>query len=154
MKRRSIFLLCSLVGLLFLMVGCGGSTDPVPNIQVEDWTNTTLNQYIGKKVFMVFWGTSCNPCIKEMPTIQQIYDKNLTDVVILAVGTGNLDTMKKFANQYKFKFYNDTNKLAFKNYTITGTPTNIFLGKDGKEVQRKVGSDSVDNFVNILNKIP
>jgi len=154
MKKRYALLLFTLVGLLFLMVGCGGSSEPVPNIQIDEWTDTTLDQYLGKKVLMVFWNTTCAPCIGELPIIQQVYDKNLKDTVILQIGVGDINTMKKYAAQYKFKFLNDSKKVTFGKYKLTGTPTSVFLGKDGKEVTRKLGADTVDFYVKTLNQIP
>jgi len=155
MKQYKIFIL-ALVALLFLMVGCGGNSEPVPNIQIDNWNENIVTQNVGKKILLVFCSTTCAPCQQELPVIQQLADKKIEDVVILAIARGQMSDIKKIAAKYSFKFLADSTDEAIDKYKVTGLPTNVFLDRQGKESLRKVGfnNETPDDYIALLNKIP
>ena len=117
--------------------------------------NVSLVDYRGKKVLLVFWGSGCGPCITELPAIQKLKDKNLTDVVILTICYSSLDSIKEKVKNYNFITLYDKNSQVFGQYNVKGTPTNIYLDRQGKIYKTQVGSDSdVNSYVAVLNNIP
>jgi len=118
--------------------------------------NVTLSSFLGKKILLNFSGSHCGPCISEFPVLQQLQDKKLEDVVILVVCQGNsLAEVKNLLGKYTFKTLYTTSWEAFDLYNVEGTPTNIFLNRQGQEVKRKLGfgGETVDYYIDILNKI-
>ncbi len=155
MKRSPIFIL-ALLSLLVLMVGCGGSSEPVPEIQIDNWSEEIVAQNLGKKILLVFCSKSCGPCQQELPVIQQLADKKLADVMILAISNDSINDIKRMAVKYSFKFLADPSRKAISKYGVTGLPTNVFLDSNGEVNFKKVGfhNETVDDYIDLLDKIP
>ena len=139
------------------------SPSPIPT-GMKDFTlkdlnnqNVTLSSFLGKKILLNFSGSHCGPCIREFPVLQELHDKQLKDVVVLVVCYGkNLDEVKNVVGKYTFKSLYAINLEVFNLYAVDGTPTNVYLNRQGQEVKREdgFGGQTVDYYINILNKIP
>lgn len=107
----------------------------------------TLSDYKGKVVFLNFWATWCPPCNKELPHIEELYqkyNKNKDDVVILGVTNPKSDkypnnqdeekgNIKEFLKTKKYTFPNvfDESGEVLKNYQISAFPTTFVIDKKG-----------------------
>lgn len=103
-QSRNIFYMIRNIFPLILVVllnACMSSTDDSNGIKVgdklpsfeitltvvdsADWRNTneqifvTSEQLVGKRNIIVFFSTTCPDCQKELPVIQQLYDKVKSD---------------------------------------------------------------------------
>jgi len=103
----------------------------------------TLASLKGKVVLLDFWATWCGPCVKAMPSIQKISeDYKGKDVVILGVNTWERKegAGKKYMTDKGFTYgcllAGDDLAVA---YGISGIPTLIVIGKDGKIEKIEVG---------------
>jgi thiol-disulfide isomerase/thioredoxin len=103
----------------------------------------TLASLKGKVVLLDFWATWCGPCVKAMPSIQKISeDYKGKDVVILGVNTWERKegAGKKYMTDkgYTYGCLLAGDDLAVA-YGISGIPTLIVIGKDGKVEKIEVG---------------
>lgn len=80
-----------------------------------------------------FWATWCGPCQRLGPVIEQIAEDYEGENVI--IGKADVDENPELARRYG----------------IMNVPTVIFF-KDGKELERKVGGMSIDDYTRILDE--
>ncbi len=128
----------------------------------------TLSDYKDKVVFLNFWATWCNPCLIEMPHIEELYKEyglNEEDVVILGVANpsskeypNNSDVSKeeivKFIEEkgYTFPILFDETGDVLANYGIRAFPTTFMINKDSKVYGYVSGSLTKDIMINIINQ--
>ncbi len=107
-------------------------------LKTIDDSTATLSDQKGKVVLLDFWATWCPPCRKALPHVQKLSaDKELADkgLVVWAVNVGEpKEKASAFLekNAYTFGVPMDTTKETMKAYGISGIPTQIVVGKDGK----------------------
>ncbi len=80
------------------------------NIELKgvNTADTNFKNFKGKKIFLNFWGTWCPVCVKEMPDIQNLYDKRKEDIQFVLIYMKDdraqvEEYLKK--NQYTFPVY-------------------------------------------------
>ncbi len=128
----------------------------------------TLSDYKGKVIFLNFWATWCNPCLIEMPHIEEIYKEygiNEDEVVILGVANpsskeypNNNDVPKEeiidFIEEkgYTFPIIFDETGEVYRDYFIRSFPTTFMINKNGKIYGYVSGSLTKDIMVNIINQ--
>ena len=94
-----------------------------------------LQDYIGKPVVINFWGSFCEPCIREMPSFESQYQQwkdqgvellgiNLSEDTI-AVST----YVKKQGVNYTI--LRDVDRKTEKRYGLRSYPTTFFVNRDG-----------------------
>ena len=105
-----------------------------------------LTKYNGKLLLMNFWATWCEPCKKEMPSLDKLaVDKNFNNLGILAINIGQekMSKIEQFYTKTKIEnldiFYDTDVRLA-KKFLLRGVPTTLIINKEGKEIARVVGS--------------
>jgi len=143
-----------------------GFLTPTQTVSAPDFTlkdlearSVSLSSFKGKVVFLNFWGTWCQYCLEEMPSIQRMYNqlKN-KDFEILAV---NVNDTPAAAGQYiKQKNYTfpvlmDLEYKASQVYGIRGFPTTYLVDKRGKLIGKLVGSREWDSpeVIEVFNTI-
>jgi cytochrome oxidase Cu insertion factor (SCO1/SenC/PrrC family) len=108
---------------------------PVASFKLTDLNNKKWNskELKGKVVVINFWFTSCEPCIKEMPLLNEVVAANKDNgVVFIAPAPENESQIKKFLTKFKFDYniipsssdYLD--KLNIENF-----PTHLVIDKEG-----------------------
>ena len=127
-----------------------------------------LSDYKGKVVFLNFWATWCPPCKKEMPDIEELYNKynlNQDEVVFLGVANpksaeypSNQDVekeeIKSFLkdNKYTFPTLFDETGEVLRNYNISAFPTTFMIDKEGNIVGYVPGMMTKDIMINVINQ--
>lgn len=105
----------------------------LPSFRMKTMDGKTLDSESlrGKVVMINFWSTTCAPCIKEMPELNQLREQ-YKDVVFLAPAPESSATIKKFLIKHPFNFVilPDAKKL-FDELGIDGYPKNFFVDKEG-----------------------
>ena len=119
--------------------------DAAPDFKLMDTAGkeVTLASLKGKVVLLDFWATWCGPCKAAMPSIQKISeDYKGKDVVVLGVNTWERKegAGKKYMDDkgYTYGCLLKGDDLA-KEYGISGIPTLVVIGKDGKLALIEVG---------------
>nr|WP_308743263.1 cytochrome c biogenesis protein CcdA [uncultured Anaerocolumna sp.] len=114
----------------------------------DQYGNThTLSDYKGKVVFLNFWASWCGPCKKEMPDIEELYQKyNLNQDEVVFLGVANpkskdyphnsdeeKDEILEFLDENGYTFptvFDETGEILM-NYYITAFPTTFMINKEG-----------------------
>jgi thiol-disulfide isomerase/thioredoxin len=113
----------------------------------EDFSGNEINlkDYKGKLIIINFWATWCEPCKKEMPSLDDLYlDNNFKNLKIFAVNMEqpNTSKTKNFfvdLNIKKLEIYFDHNLNFVKEFKLRGVPTTILINKKGEEFARIIG---------------
>jgi thiol-disulfide isomerase/thioredoxin len=124
----------------------------------------TLKDFGGKVLVVNFWATWCAPCVKEMPALERL-DAKLggKDFQVIAVNQerNGAKVAKPFAEKqgWKLPLYLDQATGFYRDAKLTGLPTTLIIGRDGKELGRVAGevewdSPAVEKMVQDLIRKP
>ncbi|WP_339324291.1 thiol-disulfide oxidoreductase ResA [Paenibacillus sp. FSL W8-0194] len=113
-----------------------GSKAPGFQLLGLDGKTHTLDEYKGKAIVLNFWGTWCEPCVKEMPALQAQWEKwKDKGVVVVGINAGE-DKMavENFVNNVNVDFpvLLDPDKDSIASYGISPLPTTFFVSKSGR----------------------
>ncbi len=106
-----LLVLASAFVLLFTTVGPAIAGSPPPDFKLKDlngkWFH--LGDHLGKEViYITFWATWCNPCRRELPHLQKMYDELAErGFLVLAVNTdtaSNKSRIKPYVKRHKFTY--------------------------------------------------
>ena len=112
----------------------------------------------GKLIILNFWATWCEPCRKEMPSLDRLQNNsNLNNLRIFAINISK-ENKKKVDDFFReldiknFEPYYDAPKTLAKKFSLRGVPTSILINKKGDEFARILGSIEFDDleFINWL----
>tara|TARA_B100001057_G_scaffold452989_1_gene497420 strand:+ start:2859 stop:3368 length:510 start_codon:yes stop_codon:yes gene_type:complete len=115
-----------------------------------------IKEFKGSILILNFWATWCEPCRKEMPSLDNLQgnsELNKLKIFAINIGKENPNKIENFFNDLNIKnfdsYYDSPNTLA-KIFSLRGIPTSILFDKDGKEFARIIGSINFEdkNFVN------
>ena len=130
-------------------------TGPAPRLEREapEFTVRTLggedvklSDFRGRPVWINFWATWCPPCRAEVPDIQEVYEANESDgLVVLAISIGEdtntvADYVKRTGMTFTIGIDGGTNVAA--QYRIVGIPTHFFIDRGGVIREWRIGSMS------------
>jgi len=120
---------------------------PISSLIFEDFSGNeiNLNNYLGRLVIINFWATWCAPCMREMPSLDTLYqDNNIKNLQIFAVNMEqpNVLKTKKFftdLNIQKLEIFFDPDLNFVKEFKLRGMPTTVLINKKGEEFARIIG---------------
>ncbi|MDE5562093.1 MAG: redoxin domain-containing protein [Clostridiales bacterium] len=104
------------------------------------------------------WGTECSWCVKEMPAMEEVYDKLKDKIELLAIsnyqGGDSEATIVDYrnANGYSFPMMRDYNSFALR-FQITGFPTTIIIDRYGAIAHVESGAvTAAEVWERLINK--
>lgn len=110
-----------------------GDTAPNFTLNKVNGEELSLSDFRGKKVFLNFWATWCEPCRIEMPDIQRLHEEQ-QNVQVLAVNMqeerGKVINFL-FTNAYTFPALLDPQRETATDYLVRGIPTTYFIDENG-----------------------
>jgi thiol-disulfide isomerase/thioredoxin len=100
---------------------------------------------LGKPIFINFWATWCPPCIAEMPSIQNFYDKYKDKVDFYLVSNEDMSLMKQHMEKRGFNMpvYQLASTVSEK-FRSRKIPTSFLISPEGKIVMLKQGAADWD----------
>ena len=126
---------------------------PVPDVAVltREGGTTTFDRFEGRFVVLNLWATWCGPCIRELPSLARL-DDALADkraqVVLISQDRGGFKQtdrfLKKLGVNIADSFVDERLKFS-RAIGISSLPTTIFIGPEGLEVGRLVGTAEWDS---------
>jgi len=129
-----------------------------PDFALKDLNGQTvrLSDFRGKPVLLNFWAAWCPPCRKEMPDLQNFYERYGEKIVLLGVNWGeDAKTVKEFLDRYGVKYLNllDERGTAFVLYKLTGIPTSFFIDREGYIRGVWLGPLKVEEIAGIFERL-
>lgn len=117
----------------------------------------TLEQYLGKKpIYIKFWASWCQDCLKQMPHLQHTYEKYNEEIAIVSVNLGVNETPQAISNvleKYSLTaptVIDSTGKLA-QGLGLVGTPYHVLLDMEGNIVFKgHDASKQLDKTIRLL----
>ena len=115
-----------------------------------------LSDYRGKAVVLNFWATWCEPCKIEMPwftEMQKKYSAQGLEVVGVAQDDASDDAIRKFARDtgVEYTILQGKNEVGDA-YGAQFLPTTIYIGRDGKILDKVVGLVSKSEIEDNIKK--
>lgn len=115
-----------------------------------------LSDYRGKAVVLNFWATWCDPCKVEMPwfvELQKKYGAEGLQFIGVAQDDAGKDAIMKFANDMGVNYPILQGKNAVGDvYGSVGLPTTVYIGRDGKIIDKVVGLVSKSEIEDNIKK--
>lgn len=133
--------------------------EKAPDFVLKDLNDQTvrLSDYRGKGVFLNFWGTYCPPCEKEMPYMENQYERfKELGVEILAVNVDEPElAVSKFVERHELSFPipMDSKGAVMDAYGISPLPTTFLIDENGIVIQRLTGGMTEGDIIQYLTSI-
>ncbi|GJL81494.1 MAG: alkyl hydroperoxide reductase [marine bacterium B5-7] len=112
---------------------------PIPQTTLLDLDGKTrsVDEFVGKVIVVNFWATWCPPCLKELPSMQALWEKHReSKFVLLAINIGeDAETVRSFLASFKapidFPVFLDEDLTVVKNWPVFGLPTTFIVDPNG-----------------------
>ena len=111
---------------------------PTPTLVVQGLDGVThdLNDYKGKVVLVQFWATYCEPCRKEMPSMNELmksFDGQPFEILAVDMGEAK-EEVQAFVDEVKpaFTILLDPQGEAIAAWNAFAVPANFIVDKTGK----------------------
>ena len=111
---------------------------PGPSAETLD-----LGALAGNVVLVNFWATWCEPCEREMPAMERLYQKlSGEDFELVAVAIDETETdVQVFQDGYALSFpiVLDLDQSVYQSYQTMGVPESLLVDREGRIIERYVG---------------
>jgi thiol-disulfide isomerase/thioredoxin len=120
---------------------------PAPEIAFADGAGKelTLADFRGRIVLVNLWATWCEPCIREMPSLDRLSaalpDQDLA-IVLVSQDRGGDKIVAPFFEKLALglKTYLDPKSTVGHAFAVRGLPTSILIDREGRELGRVEGA--------------
>lgn len=112
----------------------------------------------GKVVLVNFWATDCKSCVAEMPDLintYKQYQQQGFEIIAVAMPYDPPARVLNFAKQKKLPFpvmHDSFAKISQQFGGVEVTPTAYLFNKEGKRIQRAIGTLNFDKLHTVLDK--
>lgn len=117
-----------------------------------DEEKVKLSDYRGQVVLLNFWATWCPPCVREIPSMERLYQQVKAEgfKVIAINQMEDADDVFAFTGQLAidptFEILFDSTSEVSQDYAVRGLPTTYLIDKKGKIRYRAVGGREFDHI--------
>jgi thiol-disulfide isomerase/thioredoxin len=125
---------------------------PAPEVSFTDLKGNwvALADFKGKLVLINLWATWCQPCLKEMPSLEKLQGSLEDKLAVAAVSEdrGGNQVVEPFAAKLgldKVKIYLDPKSAVGHAFSVRGLPTTLVIDADGRLVGRVEGAAEWDS---------
>ena len=117
---------------------------PETKIYYQDGTEHKLSEFKGKFVIALFWSKTCIPCLRELKTLNEFYNKTKDDGIKIVMISPKEEwkenyQLREFLNKYKapdIDFYVDEKGNLAADFGIFSYPHSVLINQDGEEIGR------------------
>jgi peroxiredoxin len=109
----------------------------------------SLDSLEGKVVLVNFWATWCEPCEREMPAMERLYNalpREDFEMVAISIDE-SAEEVASFQDRYRLSFpiVLDSDKRVNAAYQTMGVPESLLIDGAGRVVERYVGPREWDS---------
>ena len=107
----------------------------------ESGERTDLSSLSNKALFVNIWATWCPPCIAEMPSIDELYERTSDDIAFIVASGEPIDKISAFKkkNGYSFPVYQIAGPLPEIMTRTNSIPSTYIFSKDRKLIVNHTG---------------
>jgi thiol-disulfide isomerase/thioredoxin len=123
-----------------------------PAISFVDLAGNTvsLSEFTGKIVLVNLWATWCEPCLREMPSLERMQLRLGDKITVIAVSEdrGGSKTVEPFIDKLglkSIKTYLDPKSAAERAFQVQGLPTTFLIDRKGRILGRVEGAAEWDS---------
>jgi len=123
-----------------------GQAAPAVKIKNPDGGDFDLAKFKGTPVLVNLWASWCAPCIKELPTLQELEaaqaDEGKLGIIAVSQDQGLQGSVEAFLGERdigRFAAYHDSDMKLTDALKIQIMPTTVLYDAQGREVWRYVG---------------
>ncbi len=128
------------------------SGDPAPDFKLADLQGQEfeLKQHRGEVVVLNFWATWCGPCKQEIPAFAKFHDDH-PDIPMYGISVDDALTTRQLEAHVKrlginYTVLHDQYSITAGAYSVSGLPTTIVVGPDGKITAAHAGPLSLSRL--------
>ena len=125
---------------------------PAPAISLVDSSGQTieLSDLRGKPLIINLWATWCEPCLREMPSLERLQSRFGERIAVLAVSEdrGGNKTVEPFIAKLglkSVKIYMDPKSEVGHAFAVRGLPTSLLIDRNGMVLGRVEGAVDWDS---------
>jgi len=110
---------------------------------ISNATDTNLQSYKGKVIFINLWATWCPPCRAEMPSIQALYNDYKDKVAFVFITTDVKVKVDKYYTENNFNLPTyDAVSNPIPQLSTRSIPTTFIIDKKGKLATKETGASN------------
>ena len=166
-----IVLICLIIFLSFRLLQQRGiiktkveKMQKIPSFTVQDVSGEEITDRIFKDydlTIITVWSTSCGACFNELEALNELYkdfqNKNVNIIGVVTSGERKIQEVKNISKDMELQFPNLIPDKKFnKDFVkgVVGTPTTLFVDKNGKILDTSTGSYGTEGDIKFLsNKV-
>ena len=129
----------------------------LPNVNIKDLMGRTVSaqdfENDGKPIVLCFWATWCKPCLEELATINELYEKwrEETGVKIIAISIDDSRNSRRVApfvkaRDWQYEIYLDENSDLRRALGVNNPPHTFLLDGDRNIVYEHNGYAAGDEI--------
>jgi thiol-disulfide isomerase/thioredoxin len=125
---------------------------PAPAISFADLAGNTvsLSEFAGKVILVNLWATWCEPCLREMPSLERMQSRLGDRITVVAVSEdrGGGKAVEPFIDKLglkSVKTYLDPKSGAERAFEVQGLPTSFLIDRQGMVLGRVEGAANWDS---------
>lgn len=159
LKLKKIVIPLVILALLALLVFNLTNKPHAPNVTFTTIEGKKINMadLQGKVVLVNFWATDCPGCVKEMPALVNTYKQYKNqglEIIAVAMPYDPPAQVLNYAKQKSLPFpvmHDGFSEITEKFGGINLTPTTYIFDKDGKRLQRTIGTLDFEKLAQLLD---
>ena len=124
---------------------------PAPAVSFVDLAGNpaSLSEFNGKVVLVNLWATWCEPCLREMPSLERLQSRLGDKIVVVAISEdrGGSKTVEPFVGKLglkSVKIYLDPKSAVERAFKVQGLPTSFLIDREGRVLGRVEGAAEWD----------
>lgn len=125
---------------------------PAPAISFADLSGNTvsLSEFAGKIILVNLWATWCEPCLREMPSLERMQSRLGDKITVLAISEdrGGSKIVEPFIGKLglkSIKTYLDPKSGVERAFEVQGLPTSFLIDREGRVLGRVEGAAEWDS---------
>ena len=125
---------------------------PAPAVSLVDSSGQTIElaDLRGKPVIVNLWATWCEPCLREMPSLERLQSRLGERIAVLAVsedrgGDKAVEPVVAKLALKSVKIYIDPKSDVGHAFAVRGLPTSVLIDRDGRVLGRVEGAAEWDS---------